>query len=92
MRDYRDFLIVKCDYSEYEAELTNEDLNSMDEECIAVLEKFINGDNVDDFAFNDICVRILVEKYKLSTIAAILSIYLLKKDYDGYMKILNSNK
>lgn len=92
MKDYTNKLISDYGFTEYEAALTNTDLNNMDTECLTALENLFNGENIDSFSYRDISVGILVEKYKLSIIAAILSIDMLKKDYDGFIKILNSNK
>ena len=92
MKDYTDLLISQYGFSKYEAELTNIDLNNMDAESVAVLEKLIDGEDVSTYACRDINVGLLVEKYKLSIIAAVLSVDMLKKDYDGFIKVLNSNK
>ena len=92
MKDYTEILISQYGFSEYEAKLTNIDLNNMDAESIAILEKLIDGENVSTYACCDINVEVLVEKYKLSVIAAILSVDMLKRDYDGFIKVLNSNK
>ena len=92
MKDYTTILTSKYDYTEYEAVLTNTDLNNMDVESIIVLEGFFNGKNADCYSFRDVSVKLLIEEYNLSPIAAILSIDKLKKDYNGYMKILNYNK
>ena len=92
MKDYTNILISDYGFTEHEAALTNTDLNNMDAESIAILEKLLNGENIDNFAYRDISIGCLIEKYKLSIIAAILSIDMLKKDYDGFIKILNSYK
>ncbi len=92
MKDYTNILISDYGFTEHEANLTNIDLNNMTEECIEILEKLFKGENIDSFAHRDISVGLLVEKYKLSIIAAVLSIDMLKKDYDGFIKVLNSYK
>lgn len=92
MKDYTSILISDYGFSDYEATLTNIDLNNMDEDSISILEKLLNGDDISNYSYRDISIGTLVKEYNLSVIAAILSINMLKKDYDGFIKVLNSNK
>lgn len=92
MTNHVDLLMSRYGYNEYEAKLTNEDLNQMDADSIAVFEAFIAEDTMLDYGYRDFTVKMLQDEYGLNPIAAILSISMLKRDYDEYAKILKYHK
>ena len=92
MTDYIELLISHYGYTEYEANLTNDDLNQMDADSLTALEALIANDVPLDYGYRDFTVKMLRDDYGLNPIAAILSISILKKGYDAYAKVLKSNK
>lgn len=92
MTELKTLLIEKYGYSAYEAEITEQDLNGMDEESRNMLNLFLEGKNIDDYSYRDYSVRCLVENHKMNIIAAILFISQLKADYDFCVSVLNYGK
>lgn len=92
MVKYRDLLIEKYGYSEFEAEITDQDLQAVDEETAEKLALFLDGADVSDYHCGEYSVKKLVEQFGLTPIAALLSIFQLKKDYDGMQRVLMSKK
>lgn len=88
MRDYYNTLIEEYGYTPYEAELTIEDIREMDEETKNVLDMYLSGKSIISYGYRDYSVETLVSDYSMNEIAALIAISELKKDYDGFVKIL----
>lgn len=88
MRDYYNTLIEEYGYTPYEAELTIEDIREMDEETKNALDMYLSGKSIISYGYRDYSVETLVSDYSMNEIAALIAISELKKDYDGFVKIL----
>ena len=82
------YLTDNCGYTKIEAEITFKDLMDMDEDSKEQLVKLINDEDIREYAYKEMSVGDLCEKYKLTEVAALLSVSMLKKDYTGFKKIL----
>jgi len=88
MNNIKTTLIEKYGYTEYEAEITTEDLNQMDSECKEKLDDYLSGNEVSDFRYGEFSVDILVNDYGCNVISAILTISTLKNDYENLSRML----
>ncbi len=88
MRDYNKILIEQYGYTQYEAELTIEDIQEMDEETKAALDMYLSGKSISAYGYKEYTVEILMSRYSMNAIAALIAISELKKDYDGFLEIL----
>lgn len=88
MRDYKSILTEDYGYTPYEAELTIEDIQKMDEESKKALELYLSGEDVIAYGFREYTVKTLMSNYSMNEIAALLAISELKRDYDGFSEIL----
>lgn len=88
MKDYLNTLIEEYGYTPYEAELTIEDFNEMDEETKNKLDMYFSGESISTYGYREYTVETLISNYSMNEIAALIAISELKKDYDGFVKIL----
>lgn len=88
MRDYFNILIEEYGYTPYEAELTIEDFNEMDEETKNKLDMYLSGNSITTYGYREYTVESLISNYSMNEIAALIAISELKKDYDGFVEIL----
>lgn len=88
MRDYYNTLIEEYGYTPYEAELTIEDIQEMDEETRDALDMHLSGKNITAYGYREHTVETLMSSYSMNEIAALIAISELKKDYDGFVEIL----
>lgn len=88
MKDYNRILIEEYGYTPYEAELTMEDIQEMDEESKNALDTYLAGKDVVAYGYKEYTVESLMSSYFMNEIAAIIAISELKKDYDGFLEIL----
>lgn len=88
--NYKAILMERFGYKEYEAELTIEDINEMDEESKEMLKKYFAGNDIWEYACGDFSVYKLHNNYGFNVIASILAISNLKKDYNLFSQMYNS--
>ena len=88
MESMKELLVEKYGYTDFEATLTTEDLDCMDEECKKKLEDFLGGEDISSYSCGEFSVDILINEYGLNTISALLSISTLKVDYDNFARML----
>ena len=88
--DYRSILINRFGYKEYEADLTVEDINEMDEESKNILENYFSDKDVTNYSCGDFSVKKLHDEFGFNVIASILAISNLKKDYNKFSAMYSS--
>ena len=88
--DYRSILINRFGYKEYEADLTVEDINEMDEESKNILENYFSDKGVMNYSCGDFSVKKLHDEFGFNVIASILAISNLKKDYNKFSAMYSS--
>ena len=88
MNNIKEILISKYEYTDYEAEVTSEDLNNMDPESMEVLSKLLEGNDISDYSYMDYSIGSLISDYDFNPFSALLSIVALKDDYEGFSKML----
>lgn len=79
--DYKKILVERFGYNEFEAELVAVDIEELDLESRSILNDFINGKNVDMYGYREYSVSHFQKQFGFNTIAAILAVSNLKKDY-----------
>ena len=90
MTDYKGILCEEYGYTEYEAEVTEIDIENMDEESKRILDMaVIDKKEAGGYSYRDFSVEKLEKEYGLDRVAAILSISMLKSDYELFSEILN---
>lgn len=87
MNKLEQFLINELGYEPFEVEITVEDIRGLDEETQKIIERYIDGENVISYSFRDYSVERLMNEKGFNTIAAIISIGCLKKDYEKYSEL-----
>lgn len=88
MREYNSILIKEYGYTPYEAELTTEDIQEMDEESKNALDMFLSGQDITTYGYGEYTVETLMCNYSMNEIAALISISELKRDYKGFSDML----
>ena len=88
MENYKELLMSKHGYTEYEAIETSSDLMAMDEESKGKLYEYFNGQNIKKYSCGDFTIGSLMKDYGFNVFSALLSISALKKDYDGFSRML----
>lgn len=84
MTNIENFLIEQLHYEQYEVEITIEDIHNADSESQQVVEEYIRGQDVSNYGYGQYTVERLVNEKGFNTVAAILSIANLKKDYNKF--------
>ena len=88
--DYKSILTERFGYKEFEADLTIEDIQDMDEESRQILNKYFEGMDVSEYAYREFSVAELHTMYGFNVIASILAISNLKQDYDFFSDLYKS--
>ena len=87
MNKLEKFLIDELEYEQYEVEIIIEDIQNLDEESQDIIEKYIDGKCVKNYSYKDYSVERLMNEKGFNTIASIISIGNLKRDYDKYSEL-----
>ncbi|MCR5111643.1 MAG: hypothetical protein K6B38_12205 [Ruminococcus sp.] len=74
-------------YEKFEIDLIIEDVKAADSESRQIIDALIDGKDVSGYSYRDYSVKRLCKENKFNTLAAVLAVSCLKKDYDKYSRI-----